>query len=103
MRDLLGSKGYTHMKPPRKRRRSFWDYKPLKHPLGKDYGYDGCLIETYGEDVELIVNQCRTDPTRVWTVLDSDEVVAGWHFVNRLGYIITELPWESGDTWYKKV
>lgn len=36
-----------------------------------------------------------TDERRIWTTLDVDGFVilsAGWHFVNRLGYVITEVP-----------
>jgi hypothetical protein len=27
----------------------------------------------------------------------SDLIVAGYHYVNRLGYYITEIPWEDED------
>lgn len=35
-----------------------------------------------------------TKPNRVWTVIDSDGggIASGFHLVNRLGYIITEVP-----------
>lgn len=35
-----------------------------------------------------------------WTVLDCDGklyVSAGFHFVNRIGYIKTEIPWTDAD------
>jgi len=91
------------MTRPYKRRRSFWDYKPVKHPLGRKLGYNDCLIETYDEDLEIIREQLKKDPTKVWTILDCDEVVAGCHFVNRLGYFITEHSWEDERIYYAKV
>lgn len=37
----------------------------------------------------------------VWTIVDADDdnlyALAGYHVVNRVGYIVTEVPWEHGD------
>ena len=65
---------------------------------------NGFMYETYGEEEAFIREQ---DPKHVWTVLVLDEeetegedmtwgIVAGFHHVNRNGYIITEKPWETG-------
>ena len=54
------------------------------------------LFETSGRDMEKI---CTYDNKRVWTLLDCDGrliLCAGIHFVNRLYYVTTERPWESG-------
>jgi len=67
------------------------------------------LIETYDGDIKVIQDQVKANPKKVWTVLDHGEeidgyehlyVIAGWHFVNRLNYIITEQEWKSEDEQY---
>lgn len=38
---------------------------------------------------------------RIWTVVECDDdmliAIAGAHLVNRLGYLLTEKPWITGD------
>lgn len=60
------------------------------------WSYDdgpGCLFETSGEELEFVRRQ---DPTHVWTFLDGDEdgqyLASGFHFVNRIGYLISTVP-----------
>jgi hypothetical protein len=53
----------------------------------------GCLFETYGEEIRFVREQhSRT----IWTIIDGDDgdlyVVSGYHFVNRVGYLISENP-----------
>ena len=55
---------------------------------------DGSLIWDNSEIPRPIVGR------HWWTVLDCDGklyVSAGFHFVNRIGYIRTELPWDDAD------
>jgi hypothetical protein len=53
----------------------------------------GCLFETYGEELAFVRQQ---DPRTVWTLVDGDEgdqyVVSGFHFVNRIGYLVSTVP-----------
>jgi len=53
----------------------------------------GCLFETYGEELEFVRGQ---DPSYVWTILDGDDdgqyLASGFHFVNRIGYLISTVP-----------
>jgi len=55
----------------------------------------GCLFETYGEELDFVRRQ---DPRTVWTLTDhpDDEnkelVQSGFHLVNRLGYLISAVP-----------
>lgn len=68
-------------------------FKPMKNHLVADP--DQQMFETYGEEVEYVIKQ---DPKHIWTWIQgdmSDLIVAGYHYVNRLGYYITELPWEN--------
>ena len=53
------------------------------------------LYETYGEEVEYIQSM---HPNFVWTFVSGegcDLIVAGYAYVNRLGYYITENPWSD--------
>ncbi len=70
------------------------------------------MFAAFGRDLQTVR---RTDESRVWTVIDVDlsdgqphpygdedgdncwVIVTGYHYVNRLGYLITEVPWESDD------
>ena len=77
-----------------------WDewakkFKPIKNHLSKDP--DEKMYETYGEEVEFVQ---KADNRYIWTYLQGDEsdlVCAGYHYVNRLGYYISEIPWENED------
>ncbi len=69
-------------------------FKPMPDPEDNGAGYDcgngSCLIE----------GSCQAfkdaDENRIWTLVSDDDgnpcIVAGVHHVNRLGYIITEMP-----------
>jgi hypothetical protein len=50
----------------------------------------GCLFETYGEELAFVRQQ---DPRTVWTLLDGEDdnqlLLSGYHFVNRIGYLIS--------------
>lgn len=63
-----------------------------------DFGDGGCLFETYGAELDHI----RLQPAQnVWTVLDVDGelmIASGYHFVNRMGYILTDRPWPDYTT-----
>jgi hypothetical protein len=70
-------------------------FKPIKNHLRNDP--DETMFETYGEEVEFVANY---DNKYVWTYLQgdmSDLICAGYHYVNRLGYYISEVPWENED------
>jgi hypothetical protein len=74
-------------------------YKPIENTLSKSSGWEvngkSILFETYGEELEFVQQQPHN---HVWTWLDGDGgtfIGAGFSFVNRIGYLITETPWES--------
>jgi hypothetical protein len=70
-------------------------FKPIKNHLVNTP--DQQMFETYGEEVEFVRNY---DPKYVWTSLQgdmSDLICAGYHYVNRLAYYITEVPWEHEE------
>jgi hypothetical protein len=70
-------------------------YKPKPNHITKDP--DQKMFETYGEEVDFV---CKQDNKYVWTWVQgdsSDLVMAGYHYVNRLGYYVCEVPWT--DEW----
>jgi hypothetical protein len=70
-------------------------FKPIKNHFRKDP--DETMFETYGEEVEFVQ---KADNKYIWTWIQgdmSDLVVAGYHYVNRLGYYISSVPWENED------
>lgn len=66
-------------------------YRPLKNHFDTNASYDGCLFETYGNEVEF-VKGCHLE--HVWTLVDCNgkaRILEGFHSINRLGYFITEV------------
>lgn len=65
--------------------------------LNPDASWNGNLFETYGEEQDYVYDH---DFFKVWTYMDVDggtAVVAGRHFINRIGYLITEKPWTNDE------
>jgi hypothetical protein len=74
-------------------------YKPIQNSLDINASFDGCMFETYGEEVEFVKAQ---DQNRIWMYGDGDDgggyIWSGWGFVNRIGYFITEVPCPDDTT-----
>lgn len=56
-------------------------------------------FETYGEELEYVLNVANSEPNRVWTLVDGDDgnlyIINGYHLVNRVNYFITERAFEG--------
>lgn len=74
------------------------NYKPIYNHLDDNASFQdetgkGIMFETYGDEVEFVKSQ---DPAKIWTYGDGDDgggyIWAGWSFINRIGYFITEVP-----------
>lgn len=68
-------------------------FNMVKNHLDNNASFDGCAFETFGEELQYIQKFAGENPYRIWTVLDCDGKLyysTGYHFVNRLNYIITE-------------
>lgn len=68
------------------------------------------MFATFGQDLQRVR---QTDPSHIWTVIDVELpevgahpyegedgdncwlIVPGYHFVNRLAYMITAVPWDD--------
>ena len=67
--------------------------------------YDDGRLETFGADLEKVMEIKQNSPRRLWTMVDDDEgdgtyLVAGFHYVNRICYLVTTEEWESDDEEY---
>lgn len=70
-------------------------FKPMPNSIRNN---GDLQYETYGEDMEYIRLQ---DVNHIWTEVDGDSgtyIVAGYHYVNRIQYYITNRPWEDEYT-----
>lgn len=74
-------------------------YKPIKNHIDKNASFQdesgqGIMFETYGEEYNFVNSQ--QDPACIWTYGDGDDggsyIWNGYHYINRLGYFITEVP-----------
>lgn len=80
----------------------FEKYKPIANPTGEsgltvdDICY---MYETYEPELAVVKEWAARSPERVWTLVDDGEgneyIVDGFHYVNRIGYFITEVPAEG--------
>jgi hypothetical protein len=84
----------------------FWleEFKPITNHIDPHASFDdenggGIMFETYGEELEFVKKQ---DPRCVWTYGDGDDgggyIWNGYHYINRLGYFITEVPCPENTT-----
>ena len=56
------------------------------------------IPDARGDTVRPSADGIDPDSKYLWTIVDADGslyAVSGWHFVNRLGYILTEEAWEE--------
>ena len=75
-------------------------YKPIANHINCDAAWctdddGGIMFETYGEELEFV----KAQPIKnIWTWVDGDTgtwLVSGFHVVNRVGYFVTEIPYEE--------
>lgn len=86
-------------------------YELIPNTLDDNASFNGCMYETYGD--ELLIVQQMAKENRVITIIETDDdpdfdydkaiecgdelplglaYVSGYHFVNRIGYLITKEP-----------
>ena len=73
----------------------FYEYfRPFRHPLASFDVWGGHGLETFGDDLKIVNDYAQEF---VWTVVDGSEgsdqwILPGYHHVNRICYLLTELP-----------
>ena len=90
-------------------------FRPIKNHICVHAAVDGLLFETFGKEWDFVVARNASHPGTVWTVMKDDDtssdeaedefgeppgwtLVDGVHWVNRIGYLITEVPFEYSET-----
>ncbi len=72
----------------------FYDkYKPITEPSTDMVR----CFETYDEDLEYVKKQPNN---KIWTVIDTEGqtiICQGYHFVNRMHYMVATVPHKEGD------
>jgi hypothetical protein len=57
----------------------------------------GCLFDTHDHELAFVRRQ---DPRTIWTLVDGNDgnlyVVSGYRIVNRIGYLISTVPFSDG-------
>jgi hypothetical protein len=66
-------------------------YRPIQNPYDNNASHDGRMFETNWLDHKFI----KKHPNAViWTLIDEGDlmwIVSGCHYINRIGYFITEV------------
>ena len=72
----------------------------VENHLDDNASWDGCMFETFGEEIAHIRELANTTK-RVWTIVEGDDDTLfycnGMRLVNRIGFLVTEEEWE-GET-----
>lgn len=85
----------------RKKDRWFeWEekYKPVKNHIDKNSSMSGFMFETFEEEIKHVFDLSNTNVKKVWTIIEAEGkwyISAGFHVVNRIGFLITEKEWEK--------
>ena len=73
-------------------------YRPIK--CGENAPVDGYMFETFGEELKVVQRAYEKDPRCVWTLVTPGccnhwYISSGYHYVDRMGYFVTEVPFEG--------
>lgn len=91
----------------------FYDkYQPIDNKFDDNASFDGKLYETFGEELDYCFELSKKE-NRVWTIIECDDedyipddededyeikacmcILSGFHIVNRIGFMITEVPYD---------
>ena len=77
----------------------FEEFEPI------EWGDDNQIMRDWNSpEFEVVHKAQESNPKTVWTVVDCDQhendsgliITAGFHWVNRVGYVLTKKPWTTG-------
>ena len=73
----------------------------LVNHLDANASLDGVMFETFDEELAFVLQQ---NPNCIWTYMDDDNgracLSSGYHLVNRIGYLISTVPFEAGHDYF---
>jgi hypothetical protein len=64
------------------------NFKPITNNITNNAPYGGYMFETFGAELDFVKQHKNKN---IWTIMDDDSILAGYHIVNRMGYIICEV------------
>ena len=78
-------------------------FKPVKNHLDQNASFNdgsgGLMFETYDHEYDHVAAVGAENPNKIWTLVDAEDgetiIINGWAFVNRIGYFITEVPYDD--------
>jgi len=73
-------------------------YRPVKNHCRPDASWNGSLFETFGAEIAFVTSQPENN---IWTWSDGEDgtyLSAGMGYINRIGYLVTEVPWTDIET-----
>ena len=74
-------------------------FKPVNNHIDLESSFDGIMFETYTEEYDYVASIGQKQPNRIWTLVDGEDgntlIINRWAFVNRIGYFITEKPYDD--------
>lgn len=74
-------------------------FKPVNNHIDVESSFDGIMFETYTEEYDYVASVGQKEPNRIWTLVDGEDgstlIINRWAFVNRIGYFITEKPYDD--------
>ena len=74
-------------------------YKPVNNHLRLDSPFDNKMFETHDSELSFVKSNIKNG--NVWTILENNDemwVIPGMFYVNRIGYFITEEPYENTES-----
>lgn len=79
-------------------------YKPRANHLNPhassfDDGNGGIMFETYGAELDYVLECSKDSKASVWTYVDGDGgtyIIEGFRIANRIGYFVCDVPYEKG-------
>lgn len=75
-------------------------YKPIQNVTERNDVWNGVFFDTSEAEIRTVQNAHALSPKCIWTLLEVEGqmfVQSGFHFANRMGYFITENPFEGGS------
>ena len=78
-------------------------FKPIVNHLDENASFNdgsgGIMFETTGAEYDYVASIGQQDPNRIWTYIDNEQgdtvIINHWGFANRIGYMITEKPYDD--------
>jgi hypothetical protein len=74
-------------------------YKPVNNHIRLDSPFDNKMFETYDGELSFVKSNIKNGT--VWTIVENNDdmwVIPGMFYINRIGYFVTEEPYENTDS-----